>query len=808
MTENKRTRCLYRLLPVLMVVFLLAGMFTLLAPANAYAVGGSLKIFGPGLNNPDGIEITQYQLRGEVPVYDDYCLKQQDVIYSTINTWPTKSWYRGQGVLLEELLDLAGGLNEEATQIRFRSNDNFTITFTLEELFAPRYRFPNFIDYDLPEPDRYFGHIPGDPSGAVEVPVIIAHKSSSSGSYAEIQDPENLSRSDANHLLYGQRAVTQQTNARFAKYLIEIEVLTDPPSKWDNPTASVEPGEVPAGTLVELHSPYDDEDKVHYTLDGSDPTIESPMYNWIASRWWSSRSDVLDEINRPIKITEDTTIKAIVIGPGRLDSNIVEFTYTVATIPVTGVNITEGDQELGVGQTVQLTAVVEPENATNKRVTWNSSNEAVATVSATGLVFAVAEGEAIITVTTEDGNFTASVNITVNLVPVTSVSITQGDQTLEVGQTIQLTAVIEPENATNKNVTWSSSNESVATVSETGLVTAISEGTADIRVTTEDGNFTDTITVNVVPVPDFVVENGTLIKYNGPGGDVVILDDLGITSIGSSVFKGLSNLTSVVIPQGVISIGSQAFVNCENLTSVSIPDSVTSIGSAFTGCSSLTSITIPEGVTSIAAHTFRDCTSLATVTIPESVTSIGFNAFQNCSSLGEITIPQGVVTIANYTFDGCSSLNSISIPEGVTSIGQYAFSQCSNLTTVELPTSLTKIDSYAFRNCSSLTEITIFENVTSIGICAFQGCTQLASATIHNPNVNIQFYAFDSCPNLTIYGFSGSTAQTYATNNSIPFEALGATAVTGSSMRTPFLPVVDHYSTTIRFTNFTQYPPS
>jgi uncharacterized protein YjdB len=460
----------------------------------------------------------------------------------------------------------------------------------------------------------------------------------------------------------------------------------------------------------------------------------------------------------------------------------VEFTYTVATIPVTGVNITEGDQELGVGQTVQLTAVVEPENATNKRVTWNSSNEAVATVSATGLVFAVAEGEAIITVTTEDGNFTASVNITVNLVPVTSVSITQGDQTLEVGQTIQLTAVIEPENATNKNVTWSSSNESVATVSETGLVTAISEGTADIRVTTEDGNFTDTITVNVVPVPDFVVENGTLIKYNGPGGDVVILDDLGITSIGSSVFKGLSNLTSVVIPQGVISIGSQAFVNCENLTSVSIPDSVTSIGSAFTGCSSLTSITIPEGVTSIAAHTFRDCTSLATVTIPESVTSIGFNAFQNCSSLGEITIPQGVVTIANYTFDGCSSLNSISIPEGVTSIGQYAFSQCSNLTTVELPTSLTKIDSYAFRNCSSLTEITIFENVTSIGICAFQGCTQLASATIHNPNVNIQFYAFDSCPNLTIYGFSGSTAQTYATNNSIPFEALGATAVTGVSI--------------------------
>jgi hypothetical protein len=123
-------------------------------------------------------------------------------------------------------------------------------------------------------------------------------------------DPKNLSRADANHLLYGQRAVTQQTNARFAKYLIEIEVLTDPPPKWDQSYSISRAWEVPAGTLVELHSPYDDEDKVHYTLDGSDPTIESPMYNWIASRWWSSRADELDEINRPIEITQDTTIKA------------------------------------------------------------------------------------------------------------------------------------------------------------------------------------------------------------------------------------------------------------------------------------------------------------------------------------------------------------------------------------------------------------------------------------------------------------------------------------------------------------------
>jgi len=82
-------------------------------------------------------------------------------------------------------------------------------------------------------------------------------------------------------------------------------------------------------------------------------------------------------------------------------------------------------------------------------------------------------------------------------VAVTGVSITEGNQELEVDETVQLHAVVEPENATNKSVTWSSSDEAVATVSETGLVTAVAVGTADITVTTEDGSKTDSITVIV-----------------------------------------------------------------------------------------------------------------------------------------------------------------------------------------------------------------------------------------------------------------------------------------------------------------------
>jgi uncharacterized protein YjdB len=417
-----KKRSFYRLYSFILIALLLAGIFGGLAPTPALAAGGDITIEGDGLNNP-GITITQKQLRGEedLPtelqaVYGQEKLEQHDEWYSTINTWPTKSFYRGQGVRLADLLELAGGLNEDATQIRFTASDGFKATFTVQELLhETRYQFPNFIDYDLPAPDRYYGQVSGDTSKAAPVEPIIAHKSFSANDFQDLLNDGNFSVADANHLLYGQRAVTQQTNSRFAKYVTKIEVLTDPPAKWDSPTAHPVPGQVPVGTKVKLCSTSDDEDKVHYTLDGSEPTIESPMYNWIAKRWQSNRQDVLDEINRPIEITEDTTIKAFVTGPGRSDSDIVTFEYTIPNVPVTGVCISEGDQELEVGLKVQLTAFVEPEDATNKTVTWSSSDESKATVSESGLVTALAEGTADITVTTEDGDFTYC--ITINVIP-------------------------------------------------------------------------------------------------------------------------------------------------------------------------------------------------------------------------------------------------------------------------------------------------------------------------------------------------------------------------------------------------------
>ncbi len=153
-----------------------------------------------------------------------------------------------------------------------------------------------------------------------------------------------------------------------------------------------------------------------------------------------------------------------------------------------------------------LTATVAPSNATNRNVTWFSSNTAVATVS-NGTVTAVKEGTATITATTEDGGFKATCAVTVTAsqtgaVPVTAVSFdgkqsaTQLSASLIVGGTQTLQAFISPANATNKNVTWSSSDASIATVTN-GTVTAVKNGTATITVTTEDGGFTASCVVSV-----------------------------------------------------------------------------------------------------------------------------------------------------------------------------------------------------------------------------------------------------------------------------------------------------------------------
>ncbi|QEG09247.1 structural protein with Ig domain [Stenotrophomonas phage Pokken] len=168
-------------------------------------------------------------------------------------------------------------------------------------------------------------------------------------------------------------------------------------------------------------------------------------------------------------------------------------------IAVTGVTVTPTTASKQVGQTQQLTAEVAPANASNKKVNWSTSDATKATVSATGLVTAVAAGSATITATTEDGakKATSTITVTAATVAVTGVTVAPTTSSKAMGETQQLTPTIAPANATNKGVSYSSATPAVATVNTAGLVTAVSAGTSVITVKTSDGDKTATHTITV-----------------------------------------------------------------------------------------------------------------------------------------------------------------------------------------------------------------------------------------------------------------------------------------------------------------------
>lgn len=173
------------------------------------------------------------------------------------------------------------------------------------------------------------------------------------------------------------------------------------------------------------------------------------------------------------------------------------FSFTTEPIRVTGVSLNKTATSIDVDATETLVATIAPSNATNQNVTWTSSNAAVATVGNDGTVTGISAGTAVITVTTADGGLTDTCDVTVSPIVVTGVSLNKTSTTIEISATETLVATIAPSNATNQNVTWTSSDTDVATVGSDGTVTGVSTGTATITVTTSDGSYTATCDVTV-----------------------------------------------------------------------------------------------------------------------------------------------------------------------------------------------------------------------------------------------------------------------------------------------------------------------
>ena len=424
--------------------------------------------------------------------------------------------------------------------------------------------------------------------------------------------------------------------------------------------------------------------------------------------------------NRKVTWSSDKTEVATVDGAGRVTAvKAGEAVVTVTTedggktatckvtvkakvIGVTEVTLDRTELTLTEGETETLTATVRPDNADNRKVTWSSDKTEVATVDGAGRVTAVKAGEAVVTVTTEDGGKTATCKVTVKAkaVPVTGVEVNPWAVTLSVRGTSKLSYTIRPADATNQNVKWESDNPSVATVDSDGNVRAVSAGVAKVSAVTEDGGFRSGCTVTVKEFSSGFEVGGLFYKTaegysmdfvevtGNPGGgkysgDVVVPGTVeydGITytvkGVGNRAFEGCGDLRKVTISEGIYKIGAYAFIGCGNLERVILPSTLENIDGSnpvFTGCSKLeiTATAPKEGQEDYCylhdgalymhkGRTKREILSwipekkTGTVVIKEGTTKIAEHSIRR-TNVDKIVIPESVKSIDIYTFVSCKT---------------------------------------------------------------------------------------------------------------------------------------------------------
>lgn len=208
-----------------------------------------------------------------------------------------------------------------------------------------------------------------------------------------------------------------------------------------------------------------------------------------------------------LKAKGSATVKMSVYASASATTPLLEKSVNVTVKqPVTGVSITSanGSNTVNAGDTLQLTAKVSPSNASDTSVTWSSNSTGIAQVSTTGLVTGVAAGTAVITAKANDGSnksATFTVTVTKKVIKVTKISLSASTLLTKVGYTKKITATVTPTNADNREVTWSSSAPTVASVDQSGNITAKSVGNATITVTAKDGSgVTATCWVNVTDI--------------------------------------------------------------------------------------------------------------------------------------------------------------------------------------------------------------------------------------------------------------------------------------------------------------------
>lgn len=222
---------------------------------------------------------------------------------------------------------------------------------------------------------------------------------------------------------------------------------------------------------------------------------------------WHSSNNTIATVNSNGVVIANKSGDVTIEASSADNPNIKAVCHISVSQPATGIILNTYAKEIIENESFQLEASVLPVDASNKNVNWTSSDISVAMVSPNGTVYAIKPGQATIMATTLDGGFVALCKITVKekSILATSIKLSNTSETLTIGETLQLHAILTPEIATNKNINWSSTNSNIATVNNSGYVKAIAEGVTHIIATTTDGS-------NLSAICNIIVNNNAGIE--------------------------------------------------------------------------------------------------------------------------------------------------------------------------------------------------------------------------------------------------------------------------------------------------------
>jgi len=249
--------------------------------------------------------------------------------------------------------------------------------------------------------------------------------------------------------------------------------------------------------------------------------------------------------------------------------------------------------------------------------------------------------------------------------------------------------------------------------------------------------------------------------------DLSVAADL--ATIGTAMFEGDTELTTIKLNgTAIVELPANIFKDLTALTTVTLPENLEIIGaSAYAGATSLESVTIPASVHTIGTSAFEDCTALKTVTFAEgsvmtvlgTATTAEDNIFKGTAALETVTLPMGLELIGGHVFENSgvqkiyqnNGIEEVSLPAALTTIGDYAFANCDRLTDVVIYGNTGYIGGYAFYDCGELKTLTLSEGVSFIGSLAFAYCEQLQAVALPQTITRLDGNPFAGCIGLTSF---------------------------------------------------------